>query len=97
MLSIVIVTHNRARELRKAIESCILNLDVDKEFIIIDNNSSDDTRKVVRYISKIHCDTHFTYMLNQSNVGVSKGRNQGYLLAQRKYVLFCVRPRFFSE
>lgn len=47
-ISIIIPTHNRAESLRSAIESILpLRDEADFEFVIVDNNSTDDTRRVV--------------------------------------------------
>lgn len=53
-ISIIIPTHNRAETLRNAIESIIpLRNEADFEFVIVDNNSSDQTRQVVESYSAV--------------------------------------------
>lgn len=47
-LSIVVVTMNRAKQLKEALLSCIdCVIPEDTEFIIIDNASTDDTGSVI--------------------------------------------------
>lgn len=47
-ISVVIPTHNRAESLRNAMDSVLqLRGEADFEFVIVDNNSTDDTRQVV--------------------------------------------------
>jgi glycosyltransferase involved in cell wall biosynthesis len=47
-ISVIIPTHNRAESLKNAMESVLrLKDEADFEFVIVDNNSTDDTRRVV--------------------------------------------------
>ena len=54
MLSIIIPTHNRAESLNRALESIVsLRDEVEFEFVIVDNNSTDNTKKVTENYSRI--------------------------------------------
>jgi glycosyltransferase involved in cell wall biosynthesis len=53
-ISIVIPTHNRAESLRNAIESVLpLRDEANFEFVIVDNNSTDQTKQVVESYSRV--------------------------------------------
>ena len=54
-LSIVVITMNRANQLKDALQSCVNSkLPEDTEFVIVDNASSDNTREIVKnFLKKI--------------------------------------------
>ena len=86
VISAVICTHNRAGYLQKAIQSlCDQALaKEDYEIIIIDNASTDETRKVVSEFTAI---SNLTY-IHEPVLGLSKARNTGLTHARGKYVAF---------
>lgn len=87
-LSIVLLTYNRAEQLKEAIESCFDSLIPEKtEFVIVDNASVDNTREVVE---KLFEDGKHEYLYKNmgSNTGVGPGRSEGYALARGKFVYF---------
>ena len=86
ILSICVVTMNRAGQLKEALESCLAcNLPSDTEFVIIDNASTDDTETVVKelFATKQY---PLQYVKNEVNVGAGKGRNMYYDTALGKYI-----------
>lgn len=87
-LSIVVITMNRAEQLRLALLSCINSeLPVGTEFIIVDNASTDNTEVMVHDFFCEHA-FHYVYEKEKDNLGVGGGRNRGFDLAQGQYVYF---------
>lgn len=88
MLSIVIITKDRANELKNAIFSCLQNIHTEKEFIIIDNGSDHETPALIEHIQMMYPNELFVYEKEEENLGVSGGRNHGWNLASGEFVLF---------
>lgn len=88
MVSIVISTYNRPDRLKRAIESVIGQTYKDWELIIIDDASTDATRKAVLP----YCDTHpkqILYYRREKNFGTdTRPKNEGILHAKGEYVAF---------
>ncbi len=71
-LSIIIPTHNRAESLKRTIESVVaLRDEADFEFVIVDNNSTDDTKKVAESYSRI---ARYVF---EENTSFTKARGTG--------------------
>ena len=72
-LSVVIVTFNRAEMLMGALESLTGQLRVPDEVVVVDNNSSDNTKEVVEgFVGKLN----IKYILERIQ-GTSMARNTG--------------------
>ncbi len=81
-VSVVIPTYNRVHLLREAVESVFGQSFTDFETIVVDDGSTDDTRRVVlEYGERIR----YFY---QTNRGRSAARNSGLARANGRYVLF---------
>lgn len=83
-VSIIIVTHNREKEVDLCVES-IFNSDYDKyEVIVVDNASIDNTIKILeeKYKSKIKL------IRSNKNLMAGGGRNLGAKYAKGEYLLF---------
>lgn len=82
--SIIIPTFNRADDLKRAI-TCILRQNFeDFEIIVSDNNSKDDTEKVVKsFMSK-----KIVYFKNKKNIGWIPNLKMGVKIAKGRYVMF---------
>ena len=79
-VSIVIVTHNRARLLREAIDSVLAQTYARVELIVVDNGSTDDTGSVVNaYAGRVR-------YVKQDNLGVAAARNAGIGMSTGDYV-----------
>lgn len=85
-LSIIILTWNSQYYLKNCIES-ILDAagNFRYEIIVIDNNSKDRTKKILRQLRSEH---KIIFVQNEKNKGVAKGRNQGITLAKGKFIMF---------
>jgi len=73
LISIIIITFNRSKELLECIESIFKQEYQNYEIIIVDQNSPDNTRKVVNNIK----DERIKYFYQHKNLGVAGGRNFG--------------------
>jgi len=83
-VSCIITTFNRASLLSRAIFSVTNQTYQNVELIIIDDNSSDDTKEIVSGFS----DPRIVYIKNKKNLGLSGARNIGAELATGEYVAF---------
>lgn len=71
-LSIIIPTHNRAESLKRTMESIVaLRDEANFEFVIVDNNSMDDTKKVTESYSRI---ARYVF---EGNTSFTKARGTG--------------------
>lgn len=94
-LSIVTLTLNKLEYTKKYIES-LYKYTKDFELIIVDNASTDGTRD---YLKTLKC---AKIILNDKNVGFSKGNNQGIEIAEGEYIAFLnndilLSPNWFEE
>jgi len=84
-ISIIIPTYNRAHTLRRAINSVILQETSEEiEINIIDDGSTDDTKKVIDEISH---SVKINY-IHQVNSGVAAARNTGLKLSKGEFICF---------
>ena len=83
LFSIVIPTHNRAKLLKRAIESVLNQSYKNWELIVVDDGSRDETRELVAGIS----DQRIRYIY-QEHQDRSTARNVGIGTAKGKYVCF---------
>ena len=85
LVSVIIPTYNRAEMLCKCVDS-ILNSTYDNlEVIIVDNNSSDETRELVE--SKYAADERVLLISLKENLMAAGGRNEGIKRAKGEYLL----------
>lgn len=95
-VSVVIGTYNRAEVLRGAVES-LLSQDsggTDYEVIVVDNNSSDDTRSTVENLRDKYGSDKLIYCFERTQ-GVSHARNRGIAVARGRLIAFTdddIRP-----
>ena len=94
-ISVVITTYNRCAILPAAIESILGQdtSDLNYEVIVVDNNSTDETRQVVEsFIGRGHKNVRY---LIEPKQGASHGRNAGITTAKGEIIAFTdddVRP-----
>jgi glycosyltransferase involved in cell wall biosynthesis len=82
LISVIIPTYNREKFVVKAIDSVLRQDFPDIEIIVIDDGSTDGTRKVLdAYGPNVRC-------IFQENAGVSSARNAGIRMAQGVWVAF---------
>ncbi len=84
-VSVVIITHNRLRDVVKALDSVLLNDYPQKmlEVIVVDDASSDGTYEVLkqRYRRKVNV------IRNEEAIFLAGSRNRGFKLSRGEYVL----------
>ena len=83
-VSVIIPTYNRARTLRRAVESVLSQELEDLEVIVVDDCSTDGTESVVRSFE----DPRVQYIAHETNRGGSAARNTGIDAAEGEYVAF---------
>ncbi len=96
-LSIITLTYNKLEYTKKYIES-LYKYTKDFELIIVDNGSTDGT---VDYIKSLQKD-NIKLIVNNENLGFSKGNNQGLEIATGEYLGFLnndilLSPDWFEE
>lgn len=86
-LSVVICTFNRADLLRECLQSLVeQTLTKDRyEILVVDNNSTDNTRDLVTCLSRGHSNIHYLFEENQ---GLSFARNRGWSEAKEEFVAY---------
>lgn len=89
ILTIAIVTMNRAEQLNEAIHSCLSsNLPDKTQFVIVDNASTDNTKDIIADIKNNYPQYEVDYYYSCVNTGVGGGRNKAFNLSKGKYVYF---------
>lgn len=84
LVSVTILTYNAQKYIKKCLDSVLAQTYPNIELIIIDNNSGDETKKL---ISDIKYPIPYRIILNKSNTGFAAGQNQGIRMSRGKYVL----------
>ena len=84
IVSIVIPTYNHAKFIGKALESVIDQTYKNWEAIVIDNNSTDDTNKVINQYN----DPRIKYLKINNDGVIAKSRNLGIKEAKGEWIAF---------
>lgn len=88
-VSVIVATHNYARYLPQAIESILQQTYTDRELIVVDDGSTDETPQTIEpYAHQLHYE-------QQSNQGVSATRNRGLDLASGELIAFLDADDFY--
>ena len=95
-VSVIVATYNRGEILRGTLESLINqeSAGVQYEVIVVDNNSTDDTRKTVEEFCKSFASHNLVYCFEPKQ-GVSYARNKGIVTARAPILAFTdddIRP-----
>ena len=85
-VSIIIPTYNRANLLPRAINSVLNQTFKDFELIIVDDGSTDNTRKVVKEFEEK--DSRIKYIWQENFGGPAKPTNTGLKISKGKYIAF---------
>ena len=89
LVSIVIPTYGRYKELFKAIDSVINQTYENIEIIIIDDNANDlILRNKIKENLQKYAQVQIQYVANPKNLGGGKSRNIGIEIAKGKYLAF---------
>ena len=81
LVSAIIPCHNRAWILKEAVESVLAQDFRDFELIVVDDGSTDNTRKILAAYPDIR-------VIRQDHAGVSSARNRGIRRAKGEYIAF---------
>lgn len=84
LISVITPAYNAEKYISETIESILQQSFKDFEFIIIDDKSTDQTRKIIEEYSKK--DARIKLFSNSSNLGIAGNRNKGVKLATGKYI-----------
>jgi glycosyltransferase involved in cell wall biosynthesis len=86
--SIIVPVYNRGTEITACLES-LLAMDYQGfELIVVDDNSTDDTRARLHQFKALHPAAAITIVVNREKKGASGARNTGIALARGEYVAF---------
>lgn len=97
LLSVIIAVKNGEKFIEKCIDSINENYDSKKyniEIIVVNDNSKDNTMKVVETLSKKYKNIKST---NSDGFGVSEARNTGINMASGEYVVFFDADDYVDE
>ena len=86
-VSVIIPNYNGERFLVQCLNSVIKQNYDNKEIIIIDDGSTDESRKIIEKYIKEHSE-HNIIPIFQANMNASIARNEGIKVASGKYVVF---------
>lgn len=84
-LSVIVPTYNRADRLKASLQNYLQSDRSDIEFIVIDNNSNDNTSEVVHHF--MQTDKRVRYIRNPSNIGPNRSLFRAFLNAKAPLVM----------
>ena len=93
MVSVILATYNRAKFIRKAIESVLNQNYKDFEFIIVNDASQDNTLKVL----KSYNDSRIKIINNEINLGFVGSLNKAINYAKGEYIARIDDDDFWSD
>ena len=85
--SFVILNYNNALRAAVVVDSIIERYSKDHEIIIVDNDSSDDDKRLLKMIKKDH--EFIKLIQNSENLGFSGGMNVGITESSGDYIILC--------
>jgi N-acetylglucosaminyl-diphospho-decaprenol L-rhamnosyltransferase len=80
-VSVIIVTYNSAASIADCLESVGAQQSIQRETLVIDNASSDQTTSIVRGVG-----ANVTLIENRENVGFGRACNQGFAISKGGYI-----------
>ncbi len=83
-VSVVVLTYNSEKTIRRCLDSLLHQTYREFELIIVDDGSSDTTRKILSSYKDSRIKIHY----NQKNSGIAKSRNIGWKESTGDYVFF---------
>lgn len=95
-ITLLVCTYNRAADLRELLESALAQetaSEVKYEVLVVDNNSTDETRAVVEsFINKGHQNLQYIFEAKQGkshalNTGIAAVRGWGYVITDDDFIL----------
>ena len=95
LISFVIPTYKRKKELKECIDSILNQTYSNYEIIIVDDNSPDQTDKFVKKEYSKH--NNIKYFKNETNKGPSYNRKFGFGKTSGQYIIFCDDDDFYID
>lgn len=97
MISVIIPTYKGSRFLSRAIDSVLLQDDVDFEIIVVDDNSpqSVERKKTEQVMKKYSASSNIRYIKHTQNFNGSVARNTGLKIANGQYISFLDDDDFY--
>lgn len=92
-ITVIIPTHNRLEQLTKCIESILNQTYKNVEIIIIDDVSTDATRKVYENSQN----KKIRYIRNEKNLGMGLNRQKAFKMALGDFIIFCDDDDYFID
>lgn len=86
LVSVVIPVHDAAEYISDTLSSILSQSLQDIEVIIIDDNSADDTLKLLQSFAAN--DSRIRLLNNSQNIGAGASRNMGLKIASGEYIIF---------
>lgn len=86
-ISIIVPVYNKEKELRKCLDSLVMQTLHDIEIIVIDDFSNDNSRLIIDEYAKKY-PKMITKSFNEKNMGIGFTRNKGISLANGQYLGF---------
>jgi len=90
LVSIIVLSHNKAAYTKRCLESVMAATYTPFELILVDNGSSDGTVEVLHDVQDTcrHGDIGCELILNDTNVGAVRGRNQALEKVRGRFIVF---------
>ena len=92
-ISIIIPNYNKEKYIEKCVDSVLKQSYMPKEIIIVDDCSTDNSRRIIEKLAKENESIKLIYP--KTNGGVSKARNLGLQNASYDYVTFIDSDDFY--
>ncbi len=84
--SVIVATYNRAKLIRRALDSLLMQTEKDWELVLVDDGSEDSTADILKnYIDKF---PQMHFHRHQKNRGVVAAKNTGIAMARGRYITF---------
>ena len=85
LVSIIVPVYNSEKDIKRCINSIIIQDYKNLEVLLINDGSTDNSLKIIREYEKKYT---FIKVINQKNIGFANTRNKGITLAKGKYIMF---------
>ena len=95
MVSVIIPNYNKEKYIRQCIESVLSQTYTDLEVIVVDDVSTDSSRKIILEYAEKDYRVHPLFL--EKNGGVSAARNAGILAAKGNYITMLDSDDFYFD
>jgi glycosyltransferase involved in cell wall biosynthesis len=94
VLSIIVPVYNAAKTIRKCVQSIVAQTVEDKEILLIDDGSTDDSYNIIVELSSLYPIVH---AFHKENGGVSSARNYGINYARGAFITFIDSDDYYLD